>query len=935
MAEVARDEIDAVLKRVLELPSTAREGFLDDTCERDSDLRQAVERLLQHAEDADESLLQPGAGASGPLWAALASDYSSAFLFEPGDRIGAYRIVRTVGCGGMATVYLAERADGQFEQAVALKVLDVSRDFQSLAARFAQERRILAKLEHPNIARLIDGGATRSGQPYVVMEYVDGEPLDQYCDRQRLSVEQRIRLFMHVASAVQYAHGHLIVHRDIKPSNILVTTSGEPKLLDFGIAKLLGADDVVSMTRSAVHPMTPEYASPEQVRGELLTTASDVYQLGYLLYHLLTGRSPYSCDRRNVAAMIHAICDAEPARPSASVTERQDPEQGADRIDEVPRARVATRERLRRRLAGDLDNILLMALSKDPARRYPSASHFRDDLRRHLEGLPVTARQDSFGYRARKFISRHRAGLAATVLVSLSLTVGFGVALWQAQEKAAEAANAEEVTNFMLSLFEQADPELPRAGDAMTVLDLLEQGSTRVEQELTGQPETRARLFKVLGDVFLRLGAYERALVELGRSMKLAEAHFSPEDPRIADILHEMGHAHDRIGNFEEGGRLHRRALKLREKRFGKEHKDVATSMRSLGNSLIWSGDYAEGERLLRDALALGISTYGPEHQQVAATLDKLAEAMRAQGKHDEAEAYIREAVRQERLLLGPDHVYLASSLGSLSALLNQKGDYLESAEVAREALAIRQRALGAEHPSVAGSMLGVAGALYNQAKFDEAAEYYRQALSIHRKVHGDDNVRVAHSLLTLASTLQANSDFKEALASVEEALAIFARLPEENQLWVASGRQIRGVLLYEEGRLDEAEADLVLARDIIVGTWGEKHPQMGNVFADYGKILLARHRVDEAESAFRNSLEIRREQFGEANMFVADVKAWLARCMLEDGRLAEAEPLLLESYPVLAESLGVDYPDTVAARQALVALYTRLDKPLQAAQYE
>jgi eukaryotic-like serine/threonine-protein kinase len=935
LAEVARDEIDAVLKRVLELPSTARERFLDDTCERDSDLRQAVERLLKNAEDADDPLLQPGAGASGPLWEALASEYTSAFLFEPGERIGAYRVVRTVGRGGMATVYLAERADGQFEQAVALKVLDVSRDFESLSARFAQERRILAKLEHPNIARLIDSGATRSGQPYVVMEYVDGEPVDQYCDRQRLSIEQRIRLFMHVASAVQYAHGHLIVHRDIKPSNILVTTSGEPKLLDFGIAKLLGADDAAPVTRSAVHPMTPEYASPEQVRGELLTTASDVYQLGYLLYHLLTGRSPYACDRRNVAAVIHAICDVEPGRPSALVTGPHDPGKVANRVDEVSVGRATTIERLRRRLAGDLDNILMMALSKDPARRYPSASHFRDDLRRHLEGLPVTARQDSFGYRTRKFISRHRAGVAATVLGILSLTVGFSVALWQAQEKAAEAANAEEVTNFMLSLFEQADPELPRAGDAMTVLDLLEQGSVRVEEELARQPETRASLFKVLGAVFLRVGAYERALVELDRSMELARTHFGPEDPRVADILHEMGHAHDRIGNFEEGGRLHRQALDLREKSFGNEHKDVASSMRSLGNSLIWTGDYAGGEQLLRDALALGISIYGPEHQQVAATLDKLAEALRLQGKHDEAEAYIREAVRQERLLLGPDHVYLASSLGSLSALLNQKGDYLESAEVAREALAIRQRALGVEHPSVADSMVNVAGALYNQARFDEAADYYRQALSIQRKVHGHDNMRVAHSLLTLASTLQAGSDFEEALASVEEALEILSRLPEENHLWVASGHQIRGVLLYEQGRLDEAEADLVLARDIIVGTWGGKHPQMGNVFADYGKILLARHRVDEAESAFRSSLEIRREQFGEANMFVADVKAWLARCMLEDGRLAEAEPLLLESYPVLAESLGADYPDTVAARQALVALHTRLDKPLQAAKYE
>jgi serine/threonine-protein kinase len=933
MAELARDQVDSVLKRALELSPEARKRFLDETCDRDTDLRRAVDRMLQDCENDAEPLLQPGAGAGGPLWEALARDYSAALLFEPGERIGAYRIVRVLGRGGMATVYLAERADGQFEQAVALKVLDVSRDFDSLAARFAQERRILARLEHPNIARLIDGGATRTGQPYVVMEYVDGEPIDKYCDRHGLSVEERITLFMDVASAVQYAHGHLIVHRDIKPSNILVTENGEPKLLDFGIAKLLDPDSTAPVTRSALHPMTPEYASPEQVRGELLTTASDVYQLGYLLYHLLTGRSPYSCDRRNVAAMVQAICKVEPARPSIAVTGPVDTQDVKDSVDERCTARSTTAERLRRRLTGDLDNVLLTALHKNPARRYPSAFHLRDDLRRHLEGLPVTARKDTFGYRARKFVRRHRAGVAASVLVILSLAGGLGVALWQAQEKAREAANAEAVKDFMLSLFERADPELPR-GDAMTVMALLEQGSARVENELSGQPKTQAELFMILGNVFLRLGAHDRALVELERSLELTKAHLGPEDPAVAEVLSEMGHANDRNGNFEEGARLHRQALELREKLFGREHKHVVSSMHSLGSALAWSGDYVEGELMLRDALALGQSMYGPEHQQIAAILDKLSEALRIQGKHDEAETHIREAVRQERVLLGPDHVYLASSLNSLSALLNQKGDYVESETAAREALDIQQRVLGADHPSVANSLLSLGGALYNQARFNEAAKYYRQALSIQRKVLGNENMRVAHGLLTLASTLQAEGEFADALACVDEALDIFSRLPSENRLWIGVSHQMRGVLHYEEGRLDEAEADLVRARDTIVETWGDKHPQMGNVFADYGKVLLARGRLAEAESAFRSATDIRRDQFGESNMFVADVRVWLARCLLEAGRLAEAEPLLLESYPVLADSLGTDYPDTVAARQALIELYTAWGKPEQAAQF-
>src|SRR5690606_13730838 len=389
MAKLARAEVDAVLKRALELPCSEREQFLDQTC-GDANLRQTVERMLQEAE-SDDNLLRPGGGASGPVWEALARELPpTAFDFESGDRIGAWRVLRVLGRGGMATVYLAERAGGQFEQLVALKVLDVSRNFDALVARFAQERRILARLEHPNIARMIDGGATRTGQPYVVMEYVEGEPIDLHCDRLSLGFEERIRLFTHVANAVQYAHSHLIVHRDIKPSNILINGNGEPKLLDFGIAKLLDPESSAPETRSALHPMTPEYASPEQVRGEPLTTASDVYQLGFLLYHRLTGSSPYNVDRRNVAAMVQAICQSQPARPSGSI------------VSEAAAARGTTPERLRRRLSGDLDTILLTTLRKNPARRYPSVIQLNEDLRRHLAGLPVTARPPTLRYRGLK-----------------------------------------------------------------------------------------------------------------------------------------------------------------------------------------------------------------------------------------------------------------------------------------------------------------------------------------------------------------------------------------------------------------------------------------------------------------------------------------------------------------------------------------------------
>lgn len=933
MAELARAQIDAVLKRALEQSDETRERFLDESCGRDTALRLAVERLLQNCANDDEPLLQPGGGAAGPLWQALARDYSAAFVFQAGERLGAYRIVRVLGHGGMATVYLAARADGQFEQEVALKVLDMSRNFEVLAARFAQERQILARLEHPNIARLIDGGATRSGQPYVVMEYIDGESIDTWCDRRKLGLRERIRLFVEVTSAVQYAHGHLIVHRDIKPSNILVTKDGAPKLLDFGIAKLLDANDPTNVTRGALHPMTPEYASPEQVRGDALTTASDVYQLGYLLYYLLTGRSPYPGDQRSVAATVQAICNLEPLRPSVAVAlSPGDTKHDANWQSEMSIARSTSVERLQRRLAGDLDNILLKALQKDPEQRYPSVFHLREDLHRYLEGLPVSARKATLGYRSRKFVRRNAAGVTAAALVVISLAVGTGVALWQAQEKAREAANAEEVKNFVLSLLEQADPEESQ-GESMTVMALLEQGSARIEKDLQGQPDTQADLYKVIGNVFIRMGAHDRALQELERALALREARFGPGHPAVADILADLGHAHARNGNFDEAARWHRQALAIREAQFGRAHGAVAASMTSLGEALIYS-DRAESERLLRDALDLRQEIYGSEHPNVAATHEKLAGLLRLKGDLDDAEAHFREAARQERLLLGSDHPYLAATQSSLAGLLTQRGKYAEAEAVAREALGIKQRVYGDDHPSVADSLSALAGVMHQQARFDEAATLYREALSINRNRLGTENVRVAHSLVSLAASLHAAGEYAEAEASAAEALALFTRLLGENHLWVAITLQVRGGLLFELDRLDEAEADLVRARDLTREIWGDEHFQMANVLVDYGKVLLARRELPHAEAALRIAVDLRRSQYGDASLFVADPAAWLGRCLLEAGRLAEAETLLLESYPILVAELGPDYKETRAARQSLVDLYTAWGKAAQADNY-
>jgi serine/threonine-protein kinase len=751
MAQFARTKLDSVLKRALELSDDERERFLDESCDGDTEFRRAVDRLLESCAD-DEPLLQPGGGASGPLWEALAREYRPAsFVFEAGDRLGAWRVVRVLGRGGMATVYLAERADGQFEQSVAVKVLDLSRDFDALAERFAQERHILATLEHPNIARLIDGGTTRAGQPYVVMEYVDGEAIDTYCDRCRLGVPERIALFEEVASAVQYAHSHLIVHRDIKPSNILVAAGGKPKLLDFGIAKLLdplNSAYAAPLTRSAIHPMTPEYASPEQVRGEPLTTASDVYQLGFLLYRMLTGRSPYPSDRRNVVATIQAICNAEPTRPSLSVLAASTGDRSSRdyEAEEIAAARATTTERLRRSLAGDLDNILLTALHKESSRRYQSAIHLHDDLRRYLEGQPVTARPLTLRYRGVKFVRRHRAAVAAALVIVLTLAGGLAGTAWQARVAAQEAARAERQAAIARAVMDYLTNDMiaavnPGEGGRtdVTVAELLDVAAESADERFAGRPEVEAAMRLSLGEAYIGLGDLDAAETQLAASLSLLERNGDGSDAsainartHLADVLTFKGRLDEARNLFEDVVRiaapednadawLHSQgrlaglqrmqgdtagSLQHLEQllpqaltKLGPGHQTTQQIQEMLANALHSSGRIEEALQLYRSALEAAVGRDGENHIAALRPRVNLGTALHSAGRLEEARAELESALEQYRAALSDEHVqtlWAAYSLGLLYADLQR---YDDARELLQDVATHRERLLGPEHP--------------------------------------------------------------------------------------------------------------------------------------------------------------------------------------------------------------------------------------------
>ena len=441
-----------ILESALELDRANRRAFLEGAC-ADSYLRREVESLIASHEQAGTDVLDPGS----PL--TLCPDERSSFRLRPGKRIGAFEIIEELAVGGMGAVYRAVRADGEYKQQVALKIVRSELGAEFTATRFRNERQILASLDHPNIAKILDGGTTGEGVPYFVMELVEGQRIDDYCDERKLATTERLKLFLEVCSAVQYAHQRLIIHRDIKPGNILVSAEGVPKLLDFGIAKILESGDAANQlkqTISMVGPLTPEYASPEQIKGDSITTASDVYSLGVMLYELLTGRTPYNVPTRTPHEISRAICEAEPEKPSTAARREEiaaDKGQGQPRDDSPPSSvREGSPEKLSKRLSGDLDNIVLKALRKEPERRYASVEQFAQDIRRHLEHLPVIARTDTFGYRASKFIYRHKAGVAVAALVTLALLSALAVTVRQAQIARAERARAERRFNDVRAL---------------------------------------------------------------------------------------------------------------------------------------------------------------------------------------------------------------------------------------------------------------------------------------------------------------------------------------------------------------------------------------------------------------------------------------------------------------------------------------------------
>ena len=776
MSADKRKRVLEILDATLEEPRGARPALLTEACGDDEALRREIEALLELEEEADDFL----ASSAVPMPGESAT-------FGQGLRIGPYRVVEKLGRGGMGTVYKAVRED-DFEKQVALKLLQRDLASEANVRRFHNERQILARLEHRRIARLLDGGTTVDGRPYLVMEHVEGVAIDRYCDTHGLDTSDRLRLFLKVCSALAFAHQSLVVHRDLKPGNILITESGAPKLLDFGIAKLLDPDDATrrDLTRGTEQPMTPRYASPEQVRRQPITTASDIYALGALLYRLLTGRLPCGLESCRFGEIAWRIVEQEPVKPSAVVGHKETVERADGDLILTPETVSATRDgdpvKLSRRLAGDVDAIVLKALRKEPKHRYSSVEQLAEDIRRHLDGRPVAARRGTLLYRGAKFLRRHRLGVVASVAVLLTLTAFLAR---ERQRLEADKLRAERVTEVLKGLIDIYDPD--QGTEVLLTLEATHEQLSVLEAE----PDLHAEVLSTLARVHRKIGRRETAWELMRESLEVWRRHYPDDLSGQVGRINNLGAMYLDEGDYDNAETLFREALALRDQ-LGDEPGDTLVNLNNLATVLMFRGRYEEAEELYRRGLEIRrrSSAAKDEENQVSTSLRNLGAVLLARGDFAAAEPLLREALAIRSREYGDQDTRVASVLDLLGRVRFALGDSWEAEEIFRRSRAIRLRRLGNNHADVPWTDRNLAVLLLAEGELATARVVLDRAHSGLRRVLPPEHWRIAATDVALGALLTAEGRYAEAEPCLTEGYELLRALRGEHSTYTQDARR-------------------------------------------------------------------------------------------------------------------------------------------------
>jgi serine/threonine-protein kinase len=891
--------IQELFDAAFEVEESERSSWLAARCGDDESLCADVLALLGSAEENTR--------LERELDRAVADAALEIDELQPGRKIGRYRIVRLLGRGGMGAVYLAERVEGEFEQQVALKLIGRALPGSALTRRFRAERQILAQLNHPNIARLLDGGASEDGVPYLAMEYVEGERIDGYCERHALDVRARLRLFQQVCAAIQYAHQNLVVHRDIKPSNILVTAEGAPKLLDFGIAKLLDAERGTTtagdgLTRLHERVLTPEHASPEQVRGEPIGTASDVYALGVLLYELLTGARPYAVLGRSMEELERIICTVQPPRPSAAVARRGD----------------AAARPLARTLAGDLDNIALKAMHKEPARRYVSAAALAEDIQNYLDQRPVQARPDAWTYRAQKFLRRNALLVSAAASMSLliaTLTVFYTTRLAAERDRAAfEAQKSRQVARFLTDVFRVADPKEAQ-GRQITALELLDRGARDIDARLADQPLVRAELLAAIGLTYKNLSAYERAGPLLEESLAIRAKAGQEYTREYALTLYELANLRRFEARFAESEQQFARALEIQEALFTGPHEDKAATLTHFAQLYYEMHRPQPSYEMQRRALDMTLALFGERHAASADRMNNLGLVLQALDRHREAEAHLRKSVEIRTAVQGARHPETLIARYNLALLLRSTGRYRRAEEILREITPVRRQVLGAGHPSVGYTLTALGGVQTSLGRYAEAEATLKEALDLLTAKLGPTHWRVGAVWRSLGLLDLERGAYASARERFERAHAIESKAFGDDSTAAHKTRTLVALALLAQGDTRSAAPLLETAYAGLMERGAAEHSDSARTLEALGAVRLHQQRLAEAEAFLQRALAIHARTGRGDSQDASRIQLALADAALVRGAKEEARKLSEQALNTLGRELPAEHPLVRRAR--------------------
>jgi eukaryotic-like serine/threonine-protein kinase len=919
----------AVFAAALELPADQRSAYLDKACAGNADLRLQVEALLKVHDDAGD-FFDKLAPESRPTTAE-----STIPSEKIGDRIGRYKLLQQIGEGGCGVVYMAEQEE-PVRRKIALKVIKLGMDTKSVIARFEAERQALALMDHPNIAKVLDAGATDTGRPYFVMELVRGIKITNYCDENNLSTAARLGLFVQVCQAIQHAHQKGIIHRDIKPSNIMVADHDGvpvPKIIDFGIAKATTDQRLTDKTVfTALEQFlgTPAYMSPEQAKlsGLDIDTRSDIYSLGVLLYELLTGKTPFEAKRLLEAGLDEVrriIREEEPVTPSTRLQTL-----GAAEQTTLAKFRQTEPPKLVHLIRGDLDWIVMKCLEKDRGRRYETANGLAMDLQRHLENEPVLARSPSAGYRLQKAWRRHRAVFAVATLIAVVLLVATGVSTWQAIRASHEAdraikaeslatqrlADAEAISKFLAEVFKSPSPL--RDGRTITVAETLSNATQKLGTDLANQPARLAKLQSAIGEAYYGLGLSHEALPLQEKVRDYYLTAFGPENPDTIVATRRVATLYASVGRRDEALKLFEQVLTLSRKMLGPEHPDTISAMSFLATSYDQAGRREDALKLREEVLTLSRKLNGPEHPITIATMQDVASSYIEVGRLNESIALGEQALALNTKVIGPQNVQTLASMDGLAGSYYAAGRRDEALKLWEEALPLERKVNGPEHPSTLKTMNNLSAGYEDAGRWDDALKLREQALALYRKINGPGHPDTLVAMQSMAISYDQAGRHDEAIKLLEETVELSRKSLGAEHPSTISAMGTLTVVLHRAGRRDEAIklAEEVLALKLKV--LGPENHETLWAMRNLAIFYEDAGRLDESIKLGEQSVALSRKALGPAHPDTIGATSTLAQFYEDAGRLDDFRKLWEQTVALDREAYGAQDPARLGAQNYL-----------------